>query len=76
MLLRSGVKTSKSEEGVNGARRDMDGDHHDHPPRDPRYKRVLIVTHVNIFLYAMCFWIQNGSLPVNILLYSFSLVKY
>lgn len=26
--------------------------------------RVILLTHVNIFLYSACFWIQNGTLPV------------
>lgn len=30
-------------------------------------RRVIIITHINIFLYATCFWIQNGTLPVSFL---------
>lgn len=28
-----------------------------------RFNKVILVTHVNIFLYATCFWIQTGALP-------------
>lgn len=28
--------------------------------------RTLLTTHVNVFLYATCFWIQIGVLPVSI----------
>lgn len=31
--------------------------------------KVIIVTHVNIFLYSTCFWIQTGTLPVSITIY-------
>ena len=27
--------------------------------------KVILVTHINIFLYATCFWIQTGTLPVS-----------
>ena len=30
------------------------------------FHRVILVTHVNIFLYSTCFWIQTGTLPVSI----------
>lgn len=26
-------------------------------------RRVVLTTHLNIFLYSTCFWIQNGTLP-------------
>lgn len=28
------------------------------------FNKVILLTHVNIFLYSACFWIQNGTLPV------------
>ncbi|XP_067659030.1 solute carrier family 22 member 18-like [Haliotis asinina] len=28
-----------------------------------KINRVIAITHLNIFLYATCFWIQNGTLP-------------
>ena len=31
-----------------------------------KFNRVILVTHINIFLYATCFWIQTGTLPVGI----------
>ena len=31
-----------------------------------KFNTVIAVTHVNIFLYATCFWIQTGALPVSI----------
>ena len=30
------------------------------------FNKVIAVTHFNIFLYATCFWIQTGTLPVGI----------
>ena len=27
--------------------------------------KVVLVVHINIFLYATCFWIQTGTLPVS-----------
>ena len=27
---------------------------------------VILLAHFNIFLYALCFWIQNGTLPVRL----------
>jgi hypothetical protein len=32
------------------------------------FKVISIVTHLNICLYATCFWIQIGSLPVSMTL--------
>ena len=29
------------------------------------FNYVILTTHVNIFLYATCFWIQTGALPVS-----------
>ena len=34
---------------------------------EPRMRTVLI-THVNVCLYATCFWIQIGVLPVSMIL--------
>ena len=30
-----------------------------------KFNKVIAVTHINIFLYATCFWIQTGTLPVS-----------
>ncbi|KAK3588585.1 hypothetical protein CHS0354_001911 [Potamilus streckersoni] len=27
------------------------------------FNKIILVTHINIFLYAACFWIQTGTLP-------------
>ena len=32
-----------------------------------KFNKVIAVTHINIFLYATCFWIQTGTLPVGII---------
>ena len=45
------------------------------PPEKPdevkvfgwRFNKAVFVTHINIFLYSTCFWIQTGTLPVFIL---------
>ena len=29
------------------------------------FNKVVFVTHINIFLYSTCFWIQTGTLPVG-----------
>lgn len=29
------------------------------------FNKVILITHVNIFLYSTCFWIQTGTLPVS-----------
>lgn len=29
------------------------------------YNLVILITHLNICLYATCFWIQIGALPVS-----------
>ena len=26
-------------------------------------KRIVLITHLNVFLYATCYWIQSGTLP-------------
>jgi hypothetical protein len=31
-----------------------------------KFNRVILSTHFNIFLYATCFWIQIGTLPVRL----------
>ena len=31
------------------------------------FNSVMLMVHFNIFLYAMCFWIQTGTLPVSML---------
>lgn len=36
--------------------------------KSPLYKKMAIVTHTVIFLYAAAFWIQTGVMPVSILL--------
>ena len=28
-----------------------------------RNKRIVLITHFNVFLYAACYWIQSGTLP-------------
>lgn len=28
-----------------------------------KLNKVILITHLNIFLYSTCFWIQNGTLP-------------
>lgn len=33
------------------------------------FNKVILVTHLNIFLYSTCFWIQIGTLPVSIFLH-------
>lgn len=35
------------------------------PNKSPLYKRMTIVMHCIIFLYAAAFWIQTGVLPVS-----------
>lgn len=30
-----------------------------------KFNKVILSTHFNIFLYATCFWIQIGTLPVS-----------
>ena len=32
-----------------------------------QFNSVILMTHFNIFLYAMCFWIQTGTLPVSVI---------
>lgn len=29
------------------------------------FNKVILITHVNIFLYSTCYWIQTGTLPVS-----------
>lgn len=36
------------------------------PDQTPSYKKMTIVMHVIIFLYAAAFWIQTGVLPVSV----------
>lgn len=31
-----------------------------------RDRRTILTTHLNIFLYSSCFWIQTGTLPVSL----------
>lgn len=31
-----------------------------------KFNKVILSTHFNIFLYATCFWIQIGTLPVSL----------
>lgn len=35
------------------------------PNKSPLYRKMTIVMHVVIFLYAAAFWIQTGVLPVS-----------
>ena len=35
--------------------------------------RTVLTTHVNVFLYATCFWIQIGVLPVSVSLLACSI---
>ena len=39
----------------------------------PLFKRMSIVCHVTIFLYATSFWIQIGVFPVNHLIYTYQI---
>ena len=27
-------------------------------------ERIVLITHFNVFMYATCYWIQSGTLPV------------
>lgn len=37
-----------------------------HVEKSPLYRRMAIVMHVVIFLYAASFWIQVGVMPVSL----------
>ena len=52
-------RRSKEEEVASGAPAQCDGDN------AALGGRILLVTHVNTFLYAACFFIQVGTLPVR-----------
>lgn len=43
--------------------------HHASEIRIGKWKinKVILSTHFNIFLYATCFWIQIGTLPVSLI---------
>merc|ERR1712012_1436606 len=30
---------------------------------ETKSKRIVLITHFNVFLYAACYWIQSGTLP-------------
>jgi len=33
------------------------------PEEKPEQKRIVLITHLNVFLYATCYWVQSGTLP-------------
>ena len=33
---------------------------------EKKNKRILFITHFNVFMYAACFFMQSGTLPVSI----------
>ena len=45
---------------------DDNGVEEKNPKLENEKKRILYITHLNIVLYALCYWIQIGVLPVSI----------
>ena len=41
----------------------MHSKNHEDSADETKSKRIVLITHFNVFLYAACYWIQSGTLP-------------
>jgi len=53
------VAEAKAEEG----KEEMFSGKSEDSASEGRSKRIVLITHFNVFLYAACYWIQSGTLP-------------
>merc|ERR1712156_914295 len=56
-------EADKAEERAQSEKEFMHSRNPEDSAAETRNKRIVLITHFNVFLYAACYWIQSGTLP-------------